>query len=179
MTGRRVSRRSGRASWRTRRRNHSGTPYTGPGRAAAIWMQPPTIACARRWKRMIQKRRVWRTKSSSDGSSRQLVLRATARLARAARPVQITEDRRANGDADRKKGSRCRREPFFFSCPRPLPRRWHVVACRQILVPLYEQVLARLIVVLAASHEDMLDARGELERIPAPDDDVSFATDLE
>ena len=69
--------------------------------------------------------------------------------------------------------------PFFFGCiPVPLSRRRHVVGGGQIPVTLYEQILPRLIVILAASHENVLDVCRELERISAPDHDVSFATGL-
>ena len=53
------------------------------------------------------------------------------------------------------------------------------MCARQIPVALDQEILPRLLVVLAAAHKNMLGARRELERIAAPNHDIALAARLE
>ena len=58
------------------------------------------------------------------------------------------------------------------------PRRRGVEEIRQRLVAVGKQILPRSLGVLTSAHEHTLGARGELERVTAPDDDIGGASRL-
>ena len=53
------------------------------------------------------------------------------------------------------------------------------MSVRKIPISLHQQILSGLVSILASAYENVFDTCRKLERVPAPDNDISFATGLQ